>query len=277
MLHGLDPERCVHPDRIGVGRRSCGVPLKEGDVGCSSSEFRRRRRRGDCEDDRLGDRLACNGIAEHRIGIGQYRLIDLSRCDEIREVLGNSRRVFVRRRLAGEGDEVRRATADDEGRDAYRRDRRRSVDNGGGRWTLCVDGRPVRDGRHADERIGENGNARRRRNIQPNAGFEVNALSFAVASSRQRIGDVADGLHIGHAIEKNVFLGVTIGRHRHPQAAIGHAAKGRRESEGLRRQIEFEDVLIRCRQDRWRRDRVSERRRRRRRAIGAEDRVEAGP
>lgn len=121
VLHRLDPERCGHRDRIGVRSCDCRIPFEEGDVVRAPAERHRRvGRRADGEHDGLGDRLAGYRLAQHSVGVVQNGLRDRSGRDEQCEVLGNARRVVVRCNLAREGNKVRRACADDEGRDRNR-------------------------------------------------------------------------------------------------------------------------------------------------------------
>ena len=61
--------------------------------------------------------------------------------------------------------------------------------------------------------------------MHPEPGFEVNARGYAIGLSGRGIAHVADGLHVGYAVEEDITLPL--------QPAIGHAAERTRERQGL--------------------------------------------
>lgn len=94
LFHLLDPERGCHLDRIRVWCwcRTLGA-LEEGDVGSSTTQPRRSRRRGDCKDSGLGNVLSDIGIAQYGVGIVQYILSNRASSNEGAQVLRQSRGV----------------------------------------------------------------------------------------------------------------------------------------------------------------------------------------
>lgn len=65
----------------------------------------------------------------------------------------------------------------------------------------------------------------------------MNGGGFVVSLSGVGIAHVANGLHVGHAVEKDVLL--------REKPAIGHGEEVRGERERLRCKIEFQDVVAR--------------------------------
>ena len=95
----------------------------------------------------------------------------------------------------------------------------------------------------------------------------MNAGGYAISLSGGGIAHVANGLHVGHAVEEDVILCL--------QPAIGHAAEGIGERQRLCCKIEFQDVLARWGWRRWV-DRVGERRPIGRPAVWTKYQIEAG-
>ena len=81
VLHRVEPERCCHLDRVGVGPDA--VADEEGYVGGSAAGYGVGRGRGDGEDGCAGDGFAEIVIEQYGIWIVQYSLVDGSRGDEL--------------------------------------------------------------------------------------------------------------------------------------------------------------------------------------------------
>ena len=97
---GLNPERCCHLDGICIG--AIGLSFhkfatidEKGDIGRAATWWSDQPFRCNVDLCRLGDGLACNGIAQDDIRIMDHLLRNSARLDETREILRNARGTLV--------------------------------------------------------------------------------------------------------------------------------------------------------------------------------------
>ena len=73
--------------------------------------------------------------------------------------------------------------------------------------------------------------------MHPEPGFEVNAGGCSISLSGRGIGHIANGLHVGYAVEEDITLPL--------QPAIGHATERIGERQRLCCEVEFQGILAR--------------------------------